>query len=60
MNRNVQFLISHGIFKQAVFGTLVDDLPTLCQRYKQTIAIVSLTASKLSSKAFVVNSKQKI
>lgn len=54
MNRNVQFLISHSIFKQAAFGILVDDLPTLCQEYKQTIVIVSLTASKLSSEESVV------
>lgn len=58
MNRNVQYLLQHSTFKQDAFGIPVDDLPTLCQQYKQTIALVSLTASKLSSKESLGNRQQ--
>lgn len=51
MDRNGQYLIQHSIFKQDAFGISVDDLPTFRQRYKQTIAIVCLTASKIVTKA---------
>lgn len=50
MDRNVQYLIQHSIFKQDAFGIPVDDLPTLCQRYKRTIATVCLTTSKIVTK----------
>lgn len=60
MNRDVQYLIQHSIFQQDAFGIPADDLPTSCQSYKQPVTIVSLTASKLSSKESLVKRQQQI
>lgn len=46
MNRNVEYLIPHSIFKQDAFGIPIDVLPALCQIHQQTVAVVYLTASK--------------
>lgn len=46
MNRNVEYLIPHSIFKQDAFGIPIDVLPVLCQIHQQTVAVVYLTASK--------------
>lgn len=46
MNRNVQYLIPHSIFKQDAFRIPIDDPPALCQIHQQTVAVVYLAASK--------------